>query len=220
MSRFKFDAVTFDAGGTLIEPWPSVGAVYAEVAREFGWDCSPETLTSQFVAGWKERSAFGYSREEWFEIVRSSFLGYGEVSPELFEAIYNRFSQPDAWLIYDDVIPTLQTLEDAGLKLAVISNWDERLLPLLERLGLATYFDEIVVSASLRAHKPDPKIFAHTAGRLQLPAARIFHVGDSESEDVAGARATGFSAARIRRSGVERPSDILSLTQISSLLSS
>ena len=128
-------------------------------------------------------------------IVRASFLGYGEVSPELFEAIYNRFAQPKAWLIYDDVIPTLQTLEQAGLKLAVISNWDERLVPLLERLGLATYFDEIVVSASLRAHKPDPRIFTHAAARLQVAPGRIFHVGDSESEDVAGARAAGFSAA-------------------------
>ena len=30
-------AVTFDVGGTLIEPWPSVGHVYAEVAAQHGW---------------------------------------------------------------------------------------------------------------------------------------------------------------------------------------
>src|SRR5687767_15045116 len=68
----RFKAITFDAGGTLIEPWPSVGAVYAEVAREFGIECSAERLTAQFVASWSGRTGFRYTREEWAEVVRDS----------------------------------------------------------------------------------------------------------------------------------------------------
>jgi FMN phosphatase YigB (HAD superfamily) len=30
------EAVTFDVGGTLIEPWPSVGHIYAEAASKLG----------------------------------------------------------------------------------------------------------------------------------------------------------------------------------------
>ncbi len=36
IDRKRIRAVTFDVGGTLIEPWPSVGHVYAEVAARHG----------------------------------------------------------------------------------------------------------------------------------------------------------------------------------------
>jgi putative hydrolase of the HAD superfamily len=212
------EAVTFDAGGTLIEPWPSVGEVYAGVAREFGIECSAARLNAQFVNAWTTRTGFKYSRDEWQDVVQHSFLGISDVSPQLFDAIYERFAQSDAWLIYDDVIPALQTLEGMGLKLAVVSNWDDRLVPLLEKLGLATYFDEIIVSAVHGCHKPDPKIFEFAAGVLGISVSGLLHVGDSLREDVQGARVAGANALRIRRSGVEQDSDIPLLTAIPELI--
>ena len=214
----NIQAVTFDAGGTLIEPWPSVGEVYASVAREFGIDCSAARLNAQFANAWTIRTGFQYSRDEWHDVVRHSFLGISEVSPQLFDAIYDRFAQSDAWLIYDDVIPTLQTLEAAGINLAVVSNWDDRLIPLMEKLGLATYFEHIIVSVAHGAHKPDASIFHLAAEKLSVPVSSILHVGDSEREDVNGALAAGASALRIRRSGVEKNLDIQTLTEIGTVI--
>src|SRR5439155_4202705 len=55
-------AITFDAGGTLLEPWPSVGAVYASVAVEFGFsDVSAAKLDAQFAKAWKNKEGFDYS---------------------------------------------------------------------------------------------------------------------------------------------------------------
>jgi len=217
-SLASIEAVTFDAGGTLIEPWPSVGEVYASVAREFGLDCSAARLNAQFANAWTTRTGFKYSRDEWHDVVRHSFLGLSDVSPQLFEAIYERFAQADAWLIYDDVIPTLQRLEAMGLKLAVISNWDERLMPLLEKLGLATYFDDIIVSALHGVHKPDASIFHHAAERLSIPIESLLHIGDSLREDVIGAQSAGASAFRIRRSGRKNGSNIQSLTELEAVI--
>jgi putative hydrolase of the HAD superfamily len=137
-----------------------------------------------------------------------------EVSPQLFNAIYERFTEAGAWLIYDDVIPALQELESMGMKLAVISNWDDRLVPLLEKLGLATYFDEVVVSAVQGAHKPDVAIFRHAAEKLGVPVERLLHVGDSLREDVNGALGAGAKGLRIRRSGVEKDGDVALLTGV------
>jgi putative hydrolase of the HAD superfamily len=214
----NIEAVTFDAGGTLIEPWPSVGEVYAAVAREFGIECSAARLNAQFANAWTTRSGFKYSRDEWHEVVRDSFLGVSEVSQQLFDAIYERFAESNAWLIYDDVIPTLQTLESMDVKLAVVSNWDDRLVPLLEKLGLATYFDCIIYSAEHGAHKPDARIFQYASQRLNVLVDRMLHVGDSQREDVEGARAAGGFARRIRRSGRELEHDIQSLTEVASLI--
>jgi len=207
-------AVTFDAGGTLIEPWPSVGAVYSEVAREFGFPCEPEQLNSGFRAAWSSKSTFGYTRDEWFEVVRQSFIGTCEVNQSLFDAIYERFAERHAWLIYDDVIPTVQKLESSGIRLAVISNWDERLVPLLEKLGLKTYFEEVIVSSTVQAHKPDARIFRHALAALSMEPGEVLHVGDSETEDIAGARSVGLRALRIRRSGSSAPHELQALTEI------
>jgi putative hydrolase of the HAD superfamily len=214
----RVQAVTFDAGGTLIEPWPSVGAVYAEVAARFGISCRPETLTSQFASAWRARNHFDYSRSHWFEVVTHAFTGTADVSHELFEAIYQRFSEPSAWLIYDDVIPALQQLERAGIRLAIISNWDERLPPLLDQLGLTTYFEEIVFSTAVGAHKPDPRIFQHAADRLQVRPEAILHIGDNQTEDVKGGQSAGLNAFRIRRSGRTMSTDIENLTTIPRLI--
>lgn len=214
----KIEAVTFDAGGTLIEPWPSVGEVYASVAREFGIECSAARLNAQFVNAWTTRTGFKYSREEWHDVVRHSFLGISDVSQQLFDAIYDRFSQSDAWLIYDDVIPALQTLEAMDAKLAVISNWDDRLVPLLEKLGLSTYFELIIVSAMHGAHKPEASIFQCAARQLNVPIERMLHIGDSQNEDVNGALTAGASALRIRRSGFEQGLDIQSLTSVAEVI--
>ena len=43
------EAITLDVGGTLIEPWPSVGHIYAEVAARHGVQAEPEELTRRFV---------------------------------------------------------------------------------------------------------------------------------------------------------------------------
>ena len=37
---------------------------------------------------------------------------------------------------------------NVGITLAVVSNWDDRLIPLMEKLGLATYFEHIIVSVA------------------------------------------------------------------------
>ena len=205
-------AVTFDAGGTLIEPWPSVGAIYAEVAAEFAVSCEPSQLDDRFRQAWRARRAFGYTKEEWFEVVRQTFLRSCDVSRELFDAIYERFAREHAWLVYEDVIPTLQELAAAGIKLAVISNWDERLGPLLKKLGLDAYFCEIVVSSALGMHKPDPRIFHNALDRLGEKPENVIHIGDSEREDIEGARAAGLQAFRIRRSGAIAPHERTRLT--------
>ena len=195
-------AVTFDIGGTLIEPWPSVGHVYAEVAARHGADgLSPTLLNTRFKAAWRSRNSINDTRAGWEELVREVFSGL--VAPArhaaLFAELYERFAQADAWRIFDDVLPTLEMLVSRGIRLGAISNWDERLRTLLRRLRLDDYFEVIVVSCETGFAKPSPEIFEHAAAKLGLPPASILHVGDSLEMDVRGATSAGFRAARIRR---------------------
>lgn len=213
-------AVTFDVGGTLINPWPSVGHVYVEVAREFGVEAEPDFINWRFKDAWKSAHNFDYSREAWFDIVRESFGMQGaELPDEFFPKVYQRFAEPDVWIVYGDVIGTLEELAARGLKLAIISNWDDRLIPLLERLGLKRYFDAVIVSCNVGFTKPSPVIFEQAVRWLKLHPDQVLHVGDSPVEDCEGAHNAGLHTRLVARGRFTlKPGDLTSLREVMDLL--
>jgi putative hydrolase of the HAD superfamily len=217
----SIQAITFDVGGTLIEPWPSVGHVYAEVAARHGFGgLSVELLNRQFQAAWRAATRFDYTRKGWERLVRGTFKGLVPGPVSFFSELYDRFSEPRAWRVFDDVRPALEALSSLGVRLGVISNWDDRLLPLLERLRLQDHFEHFAISCDVGSTKPSPAIFHHAAAGLGLSPGAILHVGDSADADVEGARAAGFQARRLRRD-VRQFSDgaIHSLAELRSVLS-
>lgn len=208
----KLAAVTFDVGGTLIQPWPSVGHIYAEVAARHGVKNIPgELLDARFKAAWHAQKDFTYTREAWAELVDRIFLGLCANSPSktFFPNLYEHFAQPEAWRIFDDVVPTLEELATKGVRLGVISNWDERLGGLLRRLKLDGFFETIAVSCEVGFAKPSRVIFEQAAEKLGLPPASILHVGDSFEMDVQGAKSAGFAALRLIRAGIRPGADAI-----------
>jgi len=218
----KTQAVTFDVGGTLIQPWPSVGGVYAEVASQHGVNnLSPEKLNKKFAAAWRAKKNFQHTDEDWAELVDQAFAGLCASRPSetFFPAIYQRFAELGAWRMYDDVLPALDALASKDIPLAVISNWDARLRPLLEQFRLDRYFEIIVVSCEIGFAKPSPVIFEHAAKKLGIAPENIVHVGDSAREDVAGAKAAGVGALLIDRDKKAiQAGQISSLRQLEGLL--
>lgn len=211
-------AMTFDVGGTLIEPWPSVGHVYAEVAARHGLkNFSAEQLNARFKTAWRARKIFDHSPREWEELVNEVF-GFppsGQNSRHFFDELYQRFAEPEAWRIFDDVMPALDALQSRGIRLGVISNWDERLRGLLRKLKLDKYFEAFAISCEVGFPKPSPMIFREAAAELDLTPAAILHVGDSLEMDVEGAREAGFRAVQIDRARKESDANtIRSLTEL------
>jgi putative hydrolase of the HAD superfamily len=68
------------------------------------------------------------------------------------------------------------------------------ILQLLDRWGLRDYFECFVFSDEVGASKPAAIVFEQAAARLEVPLSAIVHVGDRESNDVAGAQAVGMRA--------------------------
>ena len=76
-----------------------------------------------------------------------------------------------------------------------------------------------VTSAAVGAAKPAPEIFAHALALAGVGASGAVHVGDTLSEDVAGARACGIEPVLVRRGGEAPPgadpvTTIAALTEI------
>jgi putative hydrolase of the HAD superfamily len=208
-------AVTFDVGGTLIEPWPSVGHVYAKVAGEHGFaNLGPEILNRRFAAAWQAKKDFDHSQAAWRQVVDATFANMVTGTKAFFPELYERFGQASAWRIFDDVAPCLERLKRCGLKLGIISNWDERLRPLLHELRLTPFFDAITISYEHSCRKPSIQIFERAAELLALPTSAMLHVGDNAEEDFGGARTAGMHALLLNRRGRRNQSEITSLQDV------
>ncbi|KXZ52974.1 hypothetical protein GPECTOR_8g346 [Gonium pectorale] len=109
----------------------------------------------------------GDARPFWRHIVEESTGCY---QPEVSEAIYEYYARAEAWHVMPGAVEALQRLKGAGVLLAVVSNFDTRLRPLLRRLGVEGLFDAVIVSAEVLAEKPNPVIFDAAVRALSATA--------------------------------------------------
>jgi 2-haloacid dehalogenase len=77
----------------------------------------------------------------------------------------------------------------------------------LSASGIAPYFKTIVISGEVGLAKPDPRIFALTLRRLEVPAADTLCVGDSPSSDIRGAHHAGVATCWFERGDAEYPAN-------------
>jgi putative hydrolase of the HAD superfamily len=205
--------VFFDAAGTLFETRSPVGDLYADVARGFGADVSGKAVSAAFRHSFGSAPALTFGpgrpaaelrrleREWWRKRVAETFAGLHQFDDfdAYFEALFEFFGEPANWIVYDDVIPALEELCDAGLRLGVISNFDARLYRLLDGLGLDRYFQSVTISSEAGYAKPAPQLFEFALAAMGASADESLHVGDAPHLDVAGANAAGIEAILIRR---------------------
>jgi putative hydrolase of the HAD superfamily len=210
----KYKAVFFDVGGTLLRVHPSVGEVYAEIARDFGFSGSADAVDEQFRLQWKEtggieslgrQSGLAVEKKFWRDLVFAVFEHFGGLRDfeTYFEKVFEAFRGKDRWRVYEDVLDSgiLQTLKGQGVVLGVISNWDSRLPDTLNAMGLARHFDFILASAQVGAAKPDQKIFLEALQLSGVKASEACHIGDEPIADIKGALQVGVDAILIDRTG-------------------
>jgi putative hydrolase of the HAD superfamily len=210
----KLEAVTFDVTHTLLS-CPGLGQQYADVLARHGIAAVPDEIEAAIPLVWQElacsaspaRDRFLHhpkgARGFWRHFVERTCELIDAPRPSAFAAaeLFDRFAQPEAWEVAPGTHQVLADLKRRGLKLAVISNWDQRLPVLLERLDLALPFDSFAISAIVGVEKPHPRIFETALAALGVAAERALHVGDSRRDDVEGAQGVGMRALHLSPSG-------------------
>jgi putative hydrolase of the HAD superfamily len=206
------EGLLLDAMGTLIGLRRSVGSTYAAFAAEHGVNVEAAAINTAFpqlfraapplaFPGLQGAALLEAEQTWWVALIDGCLKACGHEGPlpeSLGPALFAYYASAEPWQVYGDVAEHLQQWRSAGLKLAVVSNFDQRLHGLLEQLELAPLLDAVVVSSAVGAAKPDPRPFERALELLELPAAAAWHIGDSP-EDEAGARAAGVHCVLIQR---------------------
>lgn len=190
-------ALTIDAVGTMILPEPGVGAVYAATAARLGVARGAAELDAAFAPAFRAtvrewRIPYGAdeadARRFWYAVVARTF-GPG-MPAGLGPALYDAFAEPAAWRVLPGVRAALAVAAARDLPVAVVSNFDCRLAPLLERLALGP-LTAVVTSAEAGHAKPDPELLCIACRHLRVAPAQVLHVGDTPDEDGRMAAAAG-----------------------------
>jgi putative hydrolase of the HAD superfamily len=205
-------AVFFDAAGTLIKPTRRVGESYSIVARRYGIDIAPSEISQRFASCFRsapplafpDASAAEIADLEWHwweQLVERIFEPWGRFKgfDDYFAELFAYFAQPDAWTLYPEVLATLSALKIHGTTLAVISNFDSRLLKILDGLGVSRCFEQVFVSSRVGHAKPSREIFEAALNANGVKAENALHVGDSEENDFHGATNAGLRGLLVNR---------------------
>jgi putative hydrolase of the HAD superfamily len=187
------DAVTIDALGTLVRLRDPVPALQ-EGLRRAGFERDAETVRAAFVAEvahYKPRCSRGRdaaSLQDLREECVGVFLAAASVDLPAAEFV-DAFAAALVFEPEPGAAEALQQLAEAGLRLAVVSNWDSSLTETLAGLDLAAPLTAVVTSADAGAAKPDPAVFVEALARLGTAPGRTLHVGDEDADEIGATRA-------------------------------
>jgi len=216
--------VFFDAGFTLIHPYPSTPEICQQVCQRLNLhihlDAVRERMTEAQDYYYRQMrlNSHTWGSEEaisefWISYYMNLLRPFIEEHDEsrlyqLAQVINQEFDKHTSWEVYPDVLPTLQMLRSRKYTLGVISDWGISLGPILRRLNLTPYFDCLLVSAVTRHAKPSPMLYEMALQRANSIADYTLHVGDSYIHDVLGARAVGMTPVLLDRPGHLEESDV------------
>ena len=203
MTERRFDIVTFDCYGTLIDWERGIGDAFLQASRAAGIAVDRQQVLSVYreVEPLVQRRAYQPYRLVLTETARqvAARLGW-QVADD--RASFLAESLPD-WEPFPDTNPALERLAAAGYRLGILSNIDDDLLA-KTRSHFTVDFDLVITAEAVRSYKPAHPHF--NLARSSIGRQQWLHAAQSYFHDVAPARELGIPIAWINRSG-ESPHD-------------
>lgn len=218
----RYDVVTFDCYGTLIDWEEGIGTAFVREAAEDGLVLDRSRILIAYHELEPQIEAVAY--RSYREVQAVTAIRVAQRLGWLLSAERARFladSLPD-WKPFSDTNAALEQLVASGYRLGILSNVDDDLL-VTTRRHFTVSFDVVVTAQQVRSYKPAPGHFEEA--RRRVGDARWLHAAESFFHDVVPARNLGVPVAWVNRkaerpSGVIRPDlEVRNLTELAGALS-
>jgi 2-haloacid dehalogenase len=193
-----FDALTFDAYGTLIDWETGISVGLRQAGLEGSDDLLLETFARHEAA--LEAGPYRSYRDVLAGALRGTAADLG-FSPD-DDAVAAFSGSVGDWPAFPDSSEALAALKQR-FRLGVITNCDDDLFA-LSNLRLGVEFDWVITAQQAGGYKPRPENFLFAFERIDVPRERILHVAQSLFHDHVTAKALGMTTVWIdRRQGRE-----------------
>jgi HAD superfamily hydrolase (TIGR01549 family) len=207
------DVVIFDLDYTLLRPsdqFEAAGYVRTGARSGLVLDAArwPQAERAAYKAAAERRQKTGLVHDDDLlpviahAIIEALGGGPADGVERAAAAIVDAWSRAENFGLYDDVLPCLDALCAAGVRMALLSNaLGHSLEEAVAHFALDEYMDAAVSSAETGAVKPAPRMFSALLGLLRAAPGDAVMVGDSVEDDVQGAVACGCGAILLDRTG-------------------
>ena len=193
-------AVTLDAYGTLLQD-EDLTLIPRRIVADHKLTVSVDEVLRMWIDLYHEatqQSPFRTLRTIQAEILGRVLRQQGVTAPAMpyvdqFFAITTHVTP------YPETLPTLRAL--GAVPTAIVSNADA------EHTAAWTFdwpVKHVIISETVRAYKPDPRMFETALEQLKLAPHEVLHVGDSQVDDLQGAKAAGLRVVWLNRRGRSR----------------
>ncbi|MBU4682798.1 phosphoglycolate phosphatase [Cedecea davisae] len=189
MDKFqKIRGIAFDLDGTLIDT--ALGLSQAVDLALYALELP--TAGEERVVTWVGNGADVMMQRalKWALKDKEPDLAQLNIARKLFDRYYAETVEEGSFL-FPGVADTLAALKRKGLLLGVVTNKPTPfVVPMLEDLGIAQYFQVIIGGDDVKEKKPHPEALFKVIENMGLAADELLFVGDSRN-DIQAAQAAG-----------------------------
>lgn len=193
----RFDAITFDCYGTLIDWEAGLTGAFRPILRAHAIGTDGDDVLERYARHEAAAEAGPYLRYR--DVLATGLRGVaGELGFEPTADEVATFSgSVDDWPAFPDSAEALARLKER-FRLGVLTNCDDDLFAASNR-RLGVEFDWIVTAEQIGSYKPDERNFHALFERVAIPRERILHVAQSLYHDHAPAQRLGLTSVWIDR---------------------
>ena len=202
----ELKAVLFDVDFTLVRPGPELGPEgYVRAGERHGLTLDASLYDEARNAALQElkrHPELEHDETIWYAFTERVVIGMGGAPPAsraLAVEITHGWERHEYFELYEDTLPVLAELRDAGLRVGLVSNSarDVHAFARHHRLEI----DAGITSFSHGKTKPHASIFRAVLDLLEVSPEAAAMVGDTVEDDIDGARALGMRAILLDRLG-------------------
>ena len=188
----RYDIVTFDCYGTLIDWEQGIADAFRDAGLELDRDAVLRAYAEHEPIA--EQPPFRPYRDVLGDAARrvAQALGW-----QIDDSSFLTESLP-SWTPFPDTNAALERLRGAGYRLGILSNVDDDLLAATRR-HFSVDFDLVITAQQVRSYKPGPAHFV--AARKVIGGAPWLHAAESNFHDIVAANALRIENAWINRRG-------------------
>ena len=192
----RYDIITFDCYGTLIDWESGIAGAFLRAAANHGVTIRRDAILREYAKTERRAESEGY---------RSYRKILQETAHSVAHALGWPLAREDAgfladslpsWQPFPDTNPALKRLAAAGCRLGILSNIDDDLIA-ETRKHFRVDFELVVTAQQVRSYKPNPAHFV--TAREHIGNARWLHAAESNFHDIVPANALGIHTAWINR---------------------